>query len=205
MDLILLQFGDDSFTKPQDAAGSLMDPSGGSLIDGAAEGDGWSALADNAGGAGFVPGKCVELVSINQGLQQQVTTDVSNSARTSGRPVISDFTCVKYVDVSSPKMYDYCLRAKPLDNDVAQPSIIYVLRNSGDQLNIIMRFELRLALISEIQFQSHPNDMATEQFKLNFTEITWHHQLQGPGMQNKGTMAAGWSIAKNRPIGALTG
>ncbi|WP_026971607.1 type VI secretion system tube protein Hcp [Aliagarivorans marinus] len=205
MDLILLQFGDDSFTKPQDPAGSgLLDPSGGSLIDGADFGDSWTALTANAGGSGFDPKKCVELVSINQGLQQQVTTDVSNSARTSGRPIISDFTCVKYVDVASPKMYDYCLRAKPLDSDSGSPTMIFVLRNSGDQLNIIMRFELRLALISEIQFQSHPNDMATEQFKLNFTEITWHHQLQGPGMQNKGTMAAGWSIAKNRPIGALT-
>ncbi len=203
MDLILLQFGDDSFTKPQGADGSLLGPSGGSLIDGAAETD-WSALSANEGGKGFDAGKCVELVSINQGIQQQVTTDVSNSARTSGRPVISDFTCVKYVDVSSPKMYDYCLRAKPLDSDPTKPSIIYVLRNSGDQLNIIMRFELRLAIISEIQFQSHPNDMPTEQFKLNFTEVTWHHQLQGPGMQNKGTMAAGWSIAKNRPIGALS-
>lgn len=205
MDLILLQFGDESFTKPMETLkGPTMDASGGSLIDGGEYGD-WKLLTKNAGGANFDANKCVELVSINQGLQQQVTTDVSNSARTSGRPVISDFTCVKYVDVSSPKMYDYCLRAKALDSDPKQPTIIYVLRNSGDQLNIIMRFELRLALISEIQFQSHPNDMATEQFKLNFTEITWHHQLQGPGMQNKGTMAAGWSIAKNRPIGSLTG
>ena len=205
MDLILLQFGDDSFTKPQDPEkGGFMDPSGGSLIDGAEGPNGWNTLAKNAGISGFDPKKCVELVSINQGLQQQVTTDVSNSARTSGRPIVSDFTCVKYVDVSSPKMYDYCLRAKTLDTESSAPTVIYVLRNSGDQLNIIMRFELRLALISEIQFQSHPNDMATEQFKLNFTEITWIHQLQGPGMQNKGTMAAGWSIAKNRPIGELT-
>ncbi len=199
MDLILLQFGDESFKKPLEGDYGT----GGSLIDGASDTD-WSALSANAGGQKFNPQQCIELVSINQGIQQQVTTDVSNSARTSGRPVISDFTCVKYVDVSSPKMYDYCLRAKTLDKEGESPTIIYVLRNSGDQLNIIMSFELRLALISEVQFQSHPNDMATEQFKLNFTEITWHHQLQGDGLLNKGHMAAGWSIAKNRPIGKLT-
>ena len=147
MDLILLQFGDDSFTKPDS---ELMGASGGSLIDGA-DGPDWSALANQGAAGDFDPARCVELVSINQGIQQQVTTDVSNSARTSGRPVVTDFTCVKYVDVSSPKMYDYCLRAKTLDTDPSKPTTIFVLRNSGDQLNIIMRFELRLALISEIQ------------------------------------------------------
>jgi type VI secretion system secreted protein Hcp len=199
MDLILLQFGIDSFTKSD---GKVSGLSGGSLIDGEAYGDDWNALTKL--NAGFNPANCVELVSINQGIQQQVTTDVSNSSRTSGRPIISDFTCVKYVDVASPKMYDFCLRARPLDNDVAKPTTIYVLRNSGDQLNVIMRFELRFAMISEIQFQSHPNDMATEQFKLNFTEIAWHHQFQGAGVTNQGFSAAGWSIAKNRPIGSLS-
>ena len=199
MDLILLQFGVDNFAKPDENLGGKP---GASLIDGAEGPDDWKGLVNAA--SGFNWKNCVELVSINQGIQQQVTTDVSNSARTSGRPIISDFTCVKYVDVTSPKMYDYCLRAKPLDNDKGCPTTIYVLRNSGDQLNVIMRFELRLAMISEIQFQSHPNDMATEQFKLNFTEIAWHHQCQGPGVSNQGFSAAAWSIAKNRPIGSLS-
>lgn len=200
MDLILLQFGVADFTKSDDSLGGTT---GASLIDGA-DGPDWSAINNEGANGTFDHNNCVELVSINQGIQQQVTTDVSNSSRTSGRPIISDFTCVKYVDVTSPKMYDYCLRAKPLDNETSEPTTIYVLRNSGDQLNIIMRFELRLAMISEIQFQSHPNDMATEQFKLNFTEIAWHHQVQGAGVTNKGFSASAWSIAKNRPIGSLS-
>jgi len=201
MDLILLELGDAAITKPKgsDAA------AGGSLIDGAANGDDWVSITDNPGNLGFDATKCVELVSINQGIQQQVTTDVSNSARTSGRPVVSDFTCVKYVDVSSPKLYDYCLRAKTIDAEGA-PCRIHVLRNSGDRLNLLMQFEMNNVLISEIQFQSHPNDMATEQFKLNFTEISWVHCLQGPGIKNQGHVAAAWSIARNRPIvpGAYT-
>lgn len=205
MDLILLQFGIDGITSGE----QNMDGTGmGSLIDGAAgEGDGpaWSALTANAGGAQFDGSKCIELVSINQGIKQQVTTDVSNNARTSGRPVITDFTCVKYADSVSPKMYDFCLRAKTLDEVGTPPTIIWVLRNSGDQLNIIMRFELRLTLLSEIHFQTHPNDMPTEQFKLNFTEVGWHHQVQGANVGNKGGFsAAAWSIAKNRPVAALS-
>ena len=201
MDLILLELGDAALTSPKgNDAGA-----GGSLIDGEAAVDNWVGITDNPGQLGFDATKCVELVSINQGIQQQVTTDVSNSARTSGRPVVSDFTCVKYVDVSSPKLYEYCLRAKTLDSECA-PCRIHVLRNSGDRLNLLMQFELTQVLISEIQFQSHPNDMATEQFKLNFTEISWVHCLQGPGLKNQGHVATGWSIARNRPIapGAYT-
>ena len=194
MDLILLELGDAALTQPK----GNDQADGGSLIDGAAEGD-WQAITANPGNLGFDATKCVELVSINQGIQQQVTTDVSNSARTSGRPIISDFTCVKYVDVTSPKLYEFCLRAKLLDSK-GSPCRIHVLRNSGDRLNLLMQFELTNVLISEIQFQSHPNDMATEQFKLNFTEISWVHCLQGPGLQNKGHVATGWSVVRNRPI-----
>ncbi len=195
MDLILLELGDAALIAPK----GNDTGAGGSLIDGEAAVDNWFALTENPGQLGFDATKCVELVSINQGIQQQVTTDVSNSARTSGRPVVSDFTCVKYVDVSSPKLYEYCLRAKTLDSDDA-PCRIHVLRNSGDRLNLLMQFELTQVLISEIQFQSHPNDMATEQFKLNFTEISWVHCLHGPVLKNQGHVATGWSIARNRPI-----
>ena len=57
-----------------------------------------------------------------------------------------------------------------------------------------------MVLISEIQFQSHPNDMPTEQFKLNFAAISWIHCLQGPALANTGFVATGWSVARNRPI-----
>jgi type VI secretion system secreted protein Hcp len=196
MDLILLEFGDKAVLGGKD---TQDENSGWSLIDGIAEG-GFKFGIDKGNNIKIDPKKCVELVSINQGIQQQVTTDVSNGSRTSGRPIISDFTCVKYVDAASPKLYDYCLRAMTLDKVAAEPTRIHVLRNSGDRMGVLMTFELRLALISEIQFQSHPNDMATEQFKLNFTEISWIHSIQGAGITNPGQVSAGWSIARNRPI-----
>ena len=77
--------------------------------------------------------KCLELVSIHQGMKQQITTDVSNKARTSGRPVITEFTCVKYVDQTSVKLYDYCLRAETLGSGKEEPTMLYIARNSGDR------------------------------------------------------------------------
>lgn len=189
MDLILLQPGDAAvFGGPNDW------DDGGSLID--KEG------LDPAIAANF--GQCIELVSVHQGMKQQVTTDVSNSARTSGRPVITEFTCVKYVDKTSVKLYDYCLRALTLGTGKDNPTRIYVLRNSGEKTANIITFSLRDALISEIQFQSHPDDMPTEQFKLNFTEILWQYTVQLASAKPKGVKSAGWSVARNRAIGNFT-
>lgn len=193
MDLILLQPGDPSLfpTETKDQGGSLI-----SL------GKDWETEFKN-GYTNQPIGQCIELVSVHQGMKQQVTTDVSNSARTSGRPVITEFTCVKYVDQTSVKMYDFCLRAKSLGNK-DKPSYIYIMRNSGDQVGNILTFMLRDVLISEIQFQSHPDDMPTEQFKLNFTEIVWKYAVQTNDMKVLGNVTAGWSLAQNRPLTAFT-
>jgi type VI secretion system secreted protein Hcp len=190
MDLILLEPGDTSIF------GSANNWSnGGSLIDNAA----------NPTSKWLNPhtqkpiGQCIELVSVHQGIKQQLTSDVSNSARTSGRPVITEFTCVKYVDKTSVKFYEYCLQAKSLGGKDS-PSHIYVCRNSGETTANIITFTLCDALISEIQFQSHPDDMPTEQFKLNFTEILWQYAVTKADTTNVGSIETGWSIARNRPI-----
>lgn len=188
MDLILFQPGDSTvFPSPNSFS------KGGSLIDGKTWMDDSIKL-----------GQCIELVSVHQGMKQQVTTDISNSARTSGRPVITEFTCVKYVDKTSVKMYEYCLRAQPLGRGNKAPSFLYILRNSGDKTSNIITFTLRDALITEIQFQSHPDDMPTEQFKLNFTEILWTFNVQNAELQTQGAVTAGWSLARNRPIASIS-
>ena len=88
MDLVLLKPGDqDVFT----------DDLRGSLVDGALELDEEDDLAGS-----------IELVSCNWGMAQQMTTDVSNSARTSGRPNLNDINIVKYVDRASPMFYRFC-------------------------------------------------------------------------------------------------
>jgi type VI secretion system secreted protein Hcp len=187
MDLILLQPGDSSIF-----GGANGWKGGGSLIDNT-----WRDKVLDLG-------QCLELVSVHQGMKQQITTDVSNSARTSGRPIITEFTCVKYVDKTSVKFYEYCLCAKPLGKGDKQPTKIYIARNSGEETANILTIELRDAIISEIQFQSNPEDMPTEQFKLNFTEVLWTYTVQQADMTAAGNMHSGWSIARNRPIGQFT-
>jgi len=187
MDLILLEPGDQSLF------GSLGGPDwsqGQSLID-----PGWRPANI---------GQCIELVSMHQGMKQQISTDVLANTRTSGRPVVTEFTCVKYVDKTSVKLYEHCLSAKPIGIGAEQPTKLYVARNSGDKTANIITISLRDAIVSEIQLQSHPDDMPTEQFKLNFTEILWAYTIQNTDLAAAGTISAGWSLTRNRPITAFT-
>lgn len=182
MDLILFQPGDQTIFSGSDST----------LIDNSQ----WTA----GGPTGF----CIELVSLHQGMKQQLTTDVSNQARTSGRPIITEFTCTKYVDQTSVMLYDRCLGAKILSPVGGPSSFIYIARNSGGVTTNIITIELRDVLISEIQLQTHPNDMPTEMFKLSFTEVVWRFTTQKNDMTTPGNMLAGWSISKNMPKAAIS-
>ena len=193
MDLILLEPGNKDIF-----GGDNSWANGESLIDN--KDDIWQGFAPPSKNLG----QCFQLLSVHQGMKQQITTDVSNSARTSGRPIVTEFTCVKYVDKTSVKLYEYCLRAEPLGKGAQKPSIIHILRNSGDKAANILTISLRDVLISEIQFQTQTDDMPTEQFKLNFTEILWTYTVQTADMQTPGSMHTGWSLARNRPIGDFT-
>lgn len=187
MDLILLQPGDPSVASQSNLT----------LLQGA-----WPISKGATPITGTNP--YFELTSLHQGMKQQITTDVSNQARTSGRPIITEFTCVKYVDASSVMLYDRCLRALPIGSGAGSPSTIYILRNSGEQLLNIMTIQLRDAIISEIQFQTHPDDMPTEQFKINFTEILWNYTVQANDTTSPGSIPGGWSIRQNRAITAFS-
>ena len=155
MDLVLLKPGN------QDVFAELS----GSLIDNELFGDDGEELTG-----------CIELVSCNFGMQQQMTTDVSNSARTSGRPNLHDVTIVKYLDKASPRLYQVCLGAQPIDEGEDEPTKIFLCRNSnydGDDNIIapIMTISLWNCMVSSLQAQSHPNDMATEQLTLSTSPI----------------------------------
>lgn len=184
MELILLECGDAALTQQQG-----NDATGGGRL----------ALVDNPGSVDFDVNKCIELVSINHGIKQQITSEVANSAPVPGHPILSDFSCVKYVDVNSSKLYEYCLLGKRLDSEES-PCRIHVLRNSGEWLNVLIRFELTNVVISEIAFQSNPDDMATEKFKLKFSGISWVTFLPGSDLRSTRQFVTGWDVARNQPI-----
>ena len=154
---------------------------------------------------------CIELVSCNFGMQQQMTTDVSNAARTSGRPNLHDITVVKYLDKASPRLYRACLAAEPIDlGEEDEPTKIFLCRNSnmdGDDNVIasIMTISLWNCMVSSVQAQSHPNDMATEQLTLNLTDISWSAAHQDSQANTIGHSVAQWSVRRNRLVSFAVG
>ncbi|BDX06489.1 Hcp family type VI secretion system effector [Planctobacterium marinum] len=173
MDLVLLKPG-------------LEELSGASMIDGELTESG----EDLSG--------CIELVSLGYGFKQQMTTDVSNSARTSGRPDMEDITAVKYIDKSSPLLYKHMLSATPID-DGNEPTTLYLCRNAnidgdgGALIGNIVTIKLYNCMISSIETQSHANDMATEQLTLNFTDIEWTTSEQDSQARTVGNFVFFWS------------
>lgn len=185
MDLILLQPGD-----PQALAG-YADP----------------ALAERLAGGGWEdsvvdPGRCIALTSVQHGMKLALAADLSTGARTVGRPSLAEMTCVKPADQTSARLYDFCLRARPLGEGPDQPTYVIVLRGSEGVAAPLMVCALRDALISDIEFRADAEGRPTEQLKLNFTEILWSHTV--PSATGRANIVAGWSVARNRPIGAFT-
>lgn len=141
---------------------------------------------------------CIELISMGYGFKQQMTTDVSNSARTSGRPDMEDLTAVKYIDKSSPLLYKHMLSATPID-DGNEPTQLFLCRNAnmdGDGNSVIgniVTVKLYNCMITSIEAQSHPNDMATEQLTFNFTDIEWITSEQDSQANTVGNFAFFWS------------
>lgn len=67
----------------------------------------------------------IEIMSYSHNVAMQVTNDVSNSERTSGKPHIGEFTLTKFVDSSTPTLNSYCspasrFRKRPLSSGVTR-------------------------------------------------------------------------------------
>lgn len=143
---------------------------------------------------------CIELISMSYGFRQQMTTNVSNSARTSGRPDMEDIIAIKYIDKASPLLYKHMLSATPIDDGV-EPTQLFLCRNAntdGDGNSIIgniVTIKLYNCMISSVETQSHPNanDMATEQLTLNFTDIEWTTSEQDSQARTVGNFVFFWS------------
>ena len=141
---------------------------------------------------------CIELISLGYGFRQQMTTNVSNAARTSGRPDMNDVTAVKYVDKASPLLYKHMLSATPIDNGI-EPTQLFVCRNAnmdgdgGSIIGNIVTIKLYNCMITSVETQSHPNDMSTEQLTFNFTDIEWITSDQDSQAKTVGNFVFFWS------------
>src|SRR5215471_12736416 len=109
----------------------------------------------------------IELLSFSHGVAMQITGDVSNTERTSGKPNHQDFTVTKYLDKSSPVLNQNCCEGKCF----ALVKIIVGRNDSGNIVKLI-EYQLKNCVISSISIGGGSGDKPVETVTFNYNHIT---------------------------------
>jgi type VI secretion system secreted protein Hcp len=166
MDIILLQPGDSDIVAPW--ANPKLDGLPAAVI------------------GGFDPSLCVQLIAFGQDLKAPASSTT---------PPTTAFTVVKPVDALSVKLYEFCLRARPLGVGREQPTYLHRVGNGVLALSIA----LRDAAIADIQLQTQADGSTVERLTLAPSEMLWTYYTAGGQ-----TLHTGWSTLRNGPIASFT-
>ncbi len=142
----------------------------------------------------------IEVMSYSHNVAMQVTNDVSNSERTSGKPHIGEFTVTKFIDTSTPSLNEFCCAGKPL------PEVkITVGRNAAEGDGKILPFivyTINNVVFSNVSVSGGAGGKPVETLSMNFTKIKWELTAQKDDGSKEGTAASTWDLAANKLIKA---
>ena len=136
--------------------------------------------------------KKIELLSMNDGLAAQVTGDVSNQERISGGPNFQDINATKYIDTSTPLLFQNCCEGK-----IFKSAKIFQLRNDAGKLIELQRWELENPVLSSYSQGGGSGDKPVDSLTINFSKIVWAYSVQNEAGGKAGEIADGHDVAKN--------
>lgn len=136
--------------------------------------------------------KQMELMSYSHGVSLQVTGDVSNTERTSGKSRHQDFHVTKYLDKASPLLNQKCCEGTDL-GDVT----ITVGRNDNGTVIPLIIYTLSKTVISSVSVGGGGGDKPVESVSLNYAAIKWDYTAQKEEGGKDGTVAGSWDLGKN--------
>ncbi|WP_035056420.1 Hcp family type VI secretion system effector [Andreprevotia chitinilytica] len=140
----------------------------------------------------------IEVMSYSHNVAMQVTNDVSNTERTSGKPHIGEFTVTKFVDKSTPTLNEFCCAGKDL------PEVkITIGRNAAEGDGKIMPYivyTLTNVIFSNVSVSGGAGGKPVETLSLNFTKIKWELTSQKTDGSKEGTAASTWDLAANKLV-----
>ena len=137
--------------------------------------------------------KKIEVLSFSHGVAAQVTGDVSNTNRTSGKPHHSDFSFTKYTDGASPLINQKCCEGANLgtvtvtvgrnDKGVVLPFLVFIMDN---------------VVISNVSIGGGAGgDKPVESLSLNYSRIQWKYTSQKAEGGKEGEIVGQWNLATN--------
>ena len=134
----------------------------------------------------------IECLSYSHAVAMQMTSDVSNKERTSGKPNVQDFTISKYMDKASPVLNQACCEGRKIGD-----ATITVGRNEAGAVMPLMVYTLKDAMVSSVSAASSGGDKPSETLTLNFTAIQWDYTTQKPDSSKEGNAAGKWDMKTN--------
>lgn len=134
----------------------------------------------------------IEVLSFNHGVSAQVTSDVSNQNRTSGRPMHQDFTLTKFLDKSSPLLNQKCCMGSVLGEVV-----VTVGRNDAGEILELVTYTLSDVVISSVSVGGGGGGKPVETVSLNYSAITWTYVVQAEGGGGDGNVVGAWDLSEN--------
>lgn len=140
----------------------------------------------------------IELMSYSHNVAMQVTNDVSNSERTSGKPHLGEFTVTKFIDTSTPTLNEYCCAGKPITE-----TKIIIGRNAAEGDGKILPFityTLSNVVLSNLSVSGGAGGKPVETLSMNFTKIKWELTAQKDDGTKEGTAASTWDLAANKVV-----
>lgn len=135
----------------------------------------------------------MELFSFSHGISQNVTANVSNTDRTTGRPNHQDFAVTKDVDKASPSLLQGCNEAK-----VYSEVMITVGRNDSGKVVKLFTFKLEDAVISSISMSGGGGGKPIESITWNYAKIEWTYFAQKEEGGAGGNAVAKWDVSLNK-------
>ena len=134
--------------------------------------------------------KWIELLSFSHGVAMQITGDITNVERTSGKPNHQDFTITKYLDESSPKINEACCAGENFKS-----AEVLVGRNDRGKVLPLIKYTMKNVILSSVSIGGGGGDKPVETVTMNYNHITWDFHREGEGRN----VSSKWDLARNIP------
>ena len=135
----------------------------------------------------------IELLSFSHGVAMQITGDISNTERTSGKPNHQDFTITKYLDRASPSLNESCCKG-----DNFKSVEVVVGRNDKGEVIPLIKYTLKNVVLSSVSIGGGGGDKPVETVTMNYNHITWDFATQNAEGAKKGHVPGKWDLALNK-------
>lgn len=105
---------------------------------------------------------------------------------------LSDITCVKYLDKSSPKLAERVLKGEV----IPEVTIELTRRGAEGEQTAYLKYELKNVLVTSYQIQAsgQDNEPPAEQISLNFEEIKVTYTVQDQTGNEQGKVEYNWKV-----------